>query len=58
MFCDGRLVYALVPVESTGRPSVIAVDLVNDPACLAIDPVELHKPKRYRRRKRSAPVGL
>lgn len=27
--CDGRLVYALVPVEVTGRPSVLAVDIAN-----------------------------
>lgn len=25
--CDGRLVYAIVPVEVTGRPSVIAMDV-------------------------------
>lgn len=27
--CDGRLVYALVPVGATGRPSVLAVDLAS-----------------------------
>lgn len=27
--CDGRLVYAVVPTEVTGRPSVVAVDIAN-----------------------------
>lgn len=27
--CDGRLVYAIVPAEVTGRPSVVAVDIAD-----------------------------
>lgn len=42
--CDGRLVYALVPLEGTGRPSVIAVDLANNPTRRATAAVELQRP--------------
>lgn len=44
--CDGRLVYAIVPMEVTGRPSVVAVDIagsgrVTGPA------VELVRPRNF-----------
>ena len=42
--CDGRLLYALVPLESTRRPSVIAVDLVNSPTRAVFTHVELQRP--------------
>ena len=42
--CDGRLVYAIVPAEVTGRPLVVAVDIANT-GRVAGPAVELVRPR-------------
>lgn len=41
--CDGQLLYALVPMGATGRPSVLAVDLANT-GRVARTAIELQRP--------------
>ncbi len=42
--CDGRLVYAIVPDEGTGRPAVVAVDVASTGGAVG-PPVELRRPR-------------
>lgn len=41
--CDGRMVYAIVPSEANGRPSIVAVDIANTGRVRG-RPVELERP--------------
>lgn len=44
--CDGRLVYALVPLEGTARPSVVAVDLAKTGRVTG-PPIALQRPRSW-----------